>query len=46
MIDRDRLRQAVLDQQVQVVQLIRAIVRNIGQDPVEKAAAVVALLPD
>ena len=45
-IDRDRLRRAVLDQQVQVVQLIRAIVRNIGQDPVEKAAAVVALLPD
>ena len=45
-IDRDRLRRAVLAQQVQVVQLIRAIVRNIGQDPVEKAATVVALLPD
>jgi hypothetical protein len=26
--------------------LIRAMVRNIGQDPVEKAAAVVALLPN
>jgi hypothetical protein len=26
--------------------LIQAIVRNIGQDPVEKAAAVVALLPN
>jgi hypothetical protein len=29
-----------------VVQLIQAIVRNIGQDPVEKAAAVLALLPN
>ena len=44
-IDRDRLRRAVLEQQVSVVQLVRAVVRNIAQDPAEKAAAVVSLLP-
>ncbi len=44
-IDRDRLRRAVLEGEVSVVQLIRVVVRNISQEPAEKAAAVVSLLP-
>jgi plasmid replication initiation protein len=44
--DRDRLRSAVLGGHLQVLDVMRVLTRNVGQDPTQKAASVIRLLPE